>query len=388
MFSETHSGITSKQLQVTTVFKQEDRCPECGPNQVTYRIPALIYIHENQTYIAFAEKRKTPNDTDADVLVMRRGMWNDGQVEWDNNHAVVFSACLPNHRSMNPCPVYEKKSKILFLFFITVPVGVSEQAQIKENKNQARLCYVTSKDTGITWSHITDLTTDVISYKVKDWATFAVGPGHGIQTQSGRLIIPAYAYHCHPTHKPTPYAFALYSDDHGSSWHVGEHMSDESCECEMAEIIDHEGKHHLYCNARSRSSHRVEALSKSIGQVFDNPSSARKLSETGYGCQGSVLSFAPDKISENTWLMYCHPTNPHQRRSLGIYLNKTPWDASGWEELKMILHHGPSGYSDLAQCGDGGYFACLMECGERREDEEVGLVIFKLSDVIQAKHAE
>lgn len=88
MFSETHSGITSKQLQVTTVFKQEDRCPECGPNQVTYRIPALIYINENQTCIAFAEKRKTPNDTDADVLVMRRGMWNDGQVE------VKLATCL------------------------------------------------------------------------------------------------------------------------------------------------------------------------------------------------------------------------------------------------------------------------------------------------------
>lgn len=81
MDSETHSGITSKQFRVTTVFKQEEKCPECGPNQVTYRIPALIYINENQTFIAFAEKRKTPDDTDADVLVMRRGMWKDGQVK-------------------------------------------------------------------------------------------------------------------------------------------------------------------------------------------------------------------------------------------------------------------------------------------------------------------
>lgn len=283
---------------------------------------------------------------------------------------------------MNPCPVFEKTSKTLFLFFITVPVGVSEQAQIKKNKNQARLCYVTSTDTGNTWSHVTDLTTDAIGDQVKDWATFAVGPGHGIQTQTGRLIIPAYAYHCHPTHMPTSYAFALYSDDRGSSWHVGERMSDESCECEMAEIIDHEGKAHLYCNARSRSGRRAEALSKSAGEVFDKPSSARKLSETGNGCQGSVLSFRPDERSENTWLMYCHPTDPHWRRSLGIYLNKTPWDASGWEEHKLILHHGPSGYSDLAQCGDGGYFACLMECGEKREDEAVGFVIFKLPDVI------
>lgn len=28
-----------------------------------------------------------------------------------------------------------------------------------------------------------------------DWATFALGPGHGIQLRSGRLLVPAYSYH-------------------------------------------------------------------------------------------------------------------------------------------------------------------------------------------------
>ncbi|XP_055036331.2 sialidase-3 isoform X1 [Misgurnus anguillicaudatus] len=383
MDSKTHSGTKSRPFQVTTLFKQEEKCSDSG--QVTYRIPSLIYISDNQTYLAFAEKRKTADDTDADVLVMRKGMWKDGEVEWDNNHEVLTSACLPNHRSMNPCPVYEKRTKTLFLFFISVPFGVSEKAQIKKNKNQARLCYVTSKDTGETWSRITDLTTDVIGDQVKTWATFAVGPGHGIQMRSGRLIIPAYVYHCHLDHKPTPYAFAFYSDDCGSTWHVGERLADESCECEMAEIIDHDGTSHLYCNARSTSGHRVEAL---VEEAFDKPSSACKLTETGYGCQGSVLSFAPDQGSENTWLLYCHPTNPRQRRSLGVYLNKSPLDASGWVDQKMIIHHGPSGYSDLAHCGDGEHFACLIECGEKSEVEQLAFVIFKLSDVIQAKNTE
>ncbi|XP_051536484.1 sialidase-3.2 [Myxocyprinus asiaticus] len=382
---KTNSGSTSRPFQVKTLFSQEEKS---GKKQVTYRIPALIYISDDKTFLAFAEKRRTADDTDADVLVMRKGSWKDGAVEWDSGHQMLTLACLPNYRSMNPCPVYERTSKTLFLFFICVPYGVSEIKQINERKNQARLCYITSSDTGKTWSHIIDLTTDVIGDQVKDWATFAVGPGHGIQMRSGRLIIPAYVYHCHANNKPATHAFTFYSDDHGSTWHVGKHVEGESCECEMAEIIDHEGKSHLYCNARSKSGHRVEILSKSAEEAFQKPSSVHKLTETGGGCQGSVLSFAPDQGSENTWLLYCHPTNPKQRKSLGVYLNKSPWDASGWEDHKLIIHHGPSGYSDLAQCGDGEHFACLMECGVKSEVEEIAFVVFKLSDIIQDKDTE
>ncbi len=104
--------------------------------------------------------------------------------QWDSSHELLTSACQPNRRSMNPCPVYERESKTLFLFFITVPVGVSEHKQIHKNKNEARLCYITSKDTGKTWSDISDLTADVIGEQEKDWATFAVGPGHGIQMRA------------------------------------------------------------------------------------------------------------------------------------------------------------------------------------------------------------
>ncbi|KAK9955365.1 hypothetical protein ABG768_015247 [Culter alburnus] len=381
IMDKTQPGSKSRPFPVTTLFKQEQQNSE--RKQVTYRIPALFYDSHNQTFLAFAEKRKTADDTDADVLVMRKGIWKDGRVEWNGDHELLSSACQPNHRSMNPCPVYERDSKTLFLFFITVPFGVSEHKQIHKNKNQARLCYITSKDTGKTWSHITDLTADVIGEQVKDWATFAVGPGHGVQMKSGRLIIPAYVYPCHSLNcKPTSHAFAFYSDDKGTTWQAGKRMDGESCECQMAEIIDDKGNSTLYCNARSTSGYRFEALSESNGEAFEKSSSAHKLTETGHGCQGSVFSFAPDQAPEKTWLLYCHPTNPSKRTCLGVYLNKTPWDASGWEDCKLIIHDGPSGYSDLAQCGDGKHFACLMECGERSEVEGIAFVLFKLSNII------
>lgn len=59
----------------TTLFEKES-------SGITYRIPALIYLRHVQTFLAFAEKRSSPKDHDAKVLVMRRGtLKEDGSVE-------------------------------------------------------------------------------------------------------------------------------------------------------------------------------------------------------------------------------------------------------------------------------------------------------------------
>ncbi|KAG7321126.1 hypothetical protein KOW79_015541 [Hemibagrus wyckioides] len=93
-------------------------------NGITYRIPALIYINDTQTFLAFAEKRTSPSDTDATLLVMRRGTRQNGLIQWSDVQE-LDTACLPGHRTMNPCPVYDKKFKALFLFFICVEVSLA-----------------------------------------------------------------------------------------------------------------------------------------------------------------------------------------------------------------------------------------------------------------------
>ncbi|TSL04233.1 Sialidase-3 [Bagarius yarrelli] len=266
----------------TTLFSKEQ-------SGIIYRIPALIYINDGQTFLAFAEKRTSAKDHDATLLVMRRGKRQNGSIQ------ELSTASLPGYRTMNPCPVYERQSKTLFLFFICVLGKISEHNQIHTGKNKARLCYITSKDSGLNWSSVVDLTISVIGDEIINWATFAVGPGHGIQMKSGRLIIPAYVYYIHYRcflfHFPLivkPHAFAFYSDDCGTTWYFGERVSVESCECEMAEIVNQESRSELYCNARSANGHRVEAFSESSGTSFDRPHFAQKLVEPCNGCQGSL----------------------------------------------------------------------------------------------------
>lgn len=59
----------------TTLFERE-------PSGIIYRIPALLYLRQSHTFLAFAEKRSSPCDHDAKVLVMRRGtLRDDGHVQ-------------------------------------------------------------------------------------------------------------------------------------------------------------------------------------------------------------------------------------------------------------------------------------------------------------------
>lgn len=277
---------------------------------------------------------------------------------------------------MNLCPVYDKQKKRLFLFFNCVYVRISEQEQIKKGNNSARLCYITSSDNGETW---TDLTESVIGDEIQNWATFSVGPGHGLQMNDGRLIVPAYVYYKHTycvKHfcNAKPYSFAFYSDDHGSTWSFGKKLSVTSTECEMAEV-NIKGKNVLYCSARGSKGYRVEALSEDRGESFQIIQSYRPLVEPPSGCQGSVVSF---QHGNETWLIFSHTTNKTERKNLGIYLNKSPPDPAGWTK-PYIINPCTSGYSDVVQC-DQENFACLLE-RKTINCEEIAFVEFTLSDI-------
>ncbi|XP_035029558.2 sialidase-4-like [Hippoglossus stenolepis] len=232
------------------------------------------------------------------------------------------------------------------------------------------------------------------------WATFAVGPVHALQTQSGRLIVPVHAYRnelssccCLKGWASTSYALALYADHPYTKWQFGNMLQTESGECQMAELLDDKGNYVVYCNARSKSGHRVEAVSQNEGVAFANQTGSKgseKIVETASGCQGSVVSFPAqsedadtkdEDNSNNTWLLFTHPTHVCKRVNLGVYLNKSPQDPDKWSK-PWIINSGTSGYSDLAYVGKG-WFVCLMERGEGEKLNQISSVMFSCSQVEQ-----
>lgn len=334
----------------------------------------------------------------------------------------LMEATLPGHRTMNPCPVWERKNGLVYLFFICVRGHVTECQQIVSGRNAARLCFICSQDSGCSWSEVRDLTEEVIGPDVAHWATFAVGPGHGIQLQSGRLVIPAYTYYipyrffCFRfLYKAKPHSLMIYSDDLGATWHHGRLIKPTvTVECEVAEVTSRAGQPVLYCSARTPNRCRAEALSTDHGECFQSPALSQQLCEPPHGCQGSVVSFQPLEILSGrqdpagkdvptvqqspllgsswrpergagtlseSWLLYSHPTSKKRRVNLGIYLNQSPSEAACWSR-PWILHCGPCGYSDLAALEKEGLFGCLFECGTKQECEQIAFRLFTDREIL------
>lgn len=55
-------------LQKKTLFKS---------GALACRVPALLYLPQQKTLLAFAERRKSKEDENADLIVMRRGSYNE-----------------------------------------------------------------------------------------------------------------------------------------------------------------------------------------------------------------------------------------------------------------------------------------------------------------------
>ncbi|NXX73037.1 NEUR3 protein, partial [Spizella passerina] len=233
-----------------------------------------------------------------------------------------------------------------------------------------------------------------------DWATFALGPGHGIQLRSGRLLVPAYSYHidCKQCFgqlcKTTPHSFAFYSDDHGRAWRFGEFIPNlQSGECQLVSVDEEDGSNVLYCNARSPLGFRVQALSTDDGAVFHGGQLVQRLVEPPHGCHGSVIGFPAPLVpapffQAPTWILYSHPTSPMSRVNMGVHLSTFPRDAESWTE-PWVIYEGPSAYSDLACLqlpqrdaplagGTATAFACLYENGVRSPYEQISFSMFTL----------
>ncbi|XP_069496248.1 sialidase-3-like [Ambystoma mexicanum] len=365
----------------TNLFKSE-------PGGITYRIPALLYVNNTSTFLAFAERRRSAEDMDAECLVMRRGLYKNGYIEWEGCQRLDHTT-IQGFRTLNPCPVFEEINQVLFLFFNCIKEGVSEGRQ-RRCGNQTKLCYIESKDCGISWSPCKDLT-EAVANTFPKLATFSVGPGHGIQMLSGALIVPAYAYvakclclcvfPCYATAR----SFYLYSEDRGQTWRASEGIRKyETLECQVAEVVGEDDKSVLYCNARTTGSKRVEAMCFKVGGDFKSVEKSKKLNETRSGCGGSTISFLGlEKLGQDSlhWLLFSHPSK-RGRHDLGIYLNTSPDQSKSWSK-PWVIYKGPSASSDLAHCKGSDIFAILLECGEKTAYEGIDFCLFTLQDVLE-----
>ena len=329
----------------------------------TYRIPALAVTRDN-TILAFCEGRKHHRGDFGDIaLLVKRS--TDGGATW-SNQSVVWDDL--GNTSGNPAPVVDQASGAIHLLMTWNRGDDHERDIIAGSSQDTRRVYVTSSaDDGLSWSSPREITGDV---KRADWTWYATGPGHGIQIRagehSGRLVIP-----CDHIEAGTNdyYSHVIYSDDNGASWNLGGRTPQPQVnECQVVEISG--GR--LLLNMRSYAPDaraRQVALSADGGMTWTGQRTDPALVEPI--CQASIIAYPGEK---RPTLLFANPASASERANMMV---RGSLDEGATWPGQIVLHAGPSAYSDLAVAPDGRVL-CLYEGGDQNPYEYLRLAFVEL----------
>ncbi|TNJ66646.1 exo-alpha-sialidase [Paenibacillus hemerocallicola] len=317
----------------------------------TYRIPTLLVTREG-TVLAFCEGRMDGQGDAGKIDVLLRRS-TDGGRTWG---AAVCIAEDGSNTIGNPCPVQDRDTGVIRLLLCR-NTEHGDEKEILAGRAPRDVLAIHSGDDGLTWSPLRDISESV---KRSDWTWYATGPCHGIQLQSGRLLIPCnHAVLDEAAGRSGPYiSHAIYSDDGGVTWQLGNDAGPHTNECTVAELEDGS----VYLNMRSYHgrNRRAGSWSRDGGETWTAPELDEALVDPV--CQGSVLRLADGP-------MLLSNLASTKRNKLTARLSAD--GGRTWDE-GLLLRSGPAAYSDLAQTEDGTVL-CLYECGDERPYERIVL---------------
>lgn len=347
-------ALSFGQLGATSLEAAEPPMVEVYANGVgdypVYRIPSLICSPKG-VLLAFCEAR-VGNDQSPTDMVLRRSL--DGGKTWGPMEIVVKA--VPD-AAMDPTPVIDRETGEILLIYDRWPemppgaqLGVHKRAP-GLGRDSITTWITTSKDEGATWSTPVDITAMT---KKPEWTETLHGPGVGIQTRSGRLVIPCAEIKQVDGTWGTAWNFVIYSDDHGKTWQMSDNEVGPGVnESQVVELVDGT----LLLNMRSDGNKgcRIGATSKDGGKTWSEPFDVPELPDTL--CQASILRYSwPDQQGGKSRILFCNPVKAGRIEGT-VRLSYD--EAKTWPVAKVI-HQGYLGYSCLTVLPDG-EIGCLFE---------------------------
>lgn len=311
-----------------------------GNPYASIRIPCLI--NAGGILVAMAEGRYTNTDQGQNDLIV--SISRDGR-KWSKP---AVAAASKGATFNNPCLVYDEETKTIWCFFQRYPEGVKERSRDIPTGWEDKRCvrnFVMSSKNGKKWSKPRDVTATTKNDGV---TIMCSGPNPGVQltrgAHKGRLVVPM---------NEGPFGSwtlaAVYSDDHGKTWRIGEKSAAGGGVNEVSVAETEGGGLFIVSRSSKGGGHRKVARSDDGGGTWGEISSHSEL--PCVGCQNGMsrYSFADDgKLGGKSRILFSAPTNG---RNDGV-VKMSYDDGRTWPVSKEVIS-GPFAYSVLAPVKPG-----------------------------------
>ncbi len=302
------------------------------------------------------EGRKNSHYDTGDIDLLLKRSEDNGRT-WSKHEIVYEDGGDEKITIGNPVPIVEKNSNRIHLFF---------------TREYSKIFYMRSEDDGLTWT-VPEEFTHILKGFNYPLVIVATGPVHGIQMNSGRLIVPVWV--CDRTRNERYKhvtddrirSGVIYSDDGGETWQTGGLVPFDIPMLHEATVVELTNGQ-LLINMRAHGSlYRAESISNDAGKTWSNPVYKNELSDPT--CQGSIF-----KTSGNKFL-FINPSiasdgGIENRKNLTLRLSNN--NGKNWTH-SMLINEGPSGYSDISECSDGSII-CIFENGNSVYREKISIV--------------
>ena len=311
----------------------------------TYRIPTII-VSNKGTILTFAEARTSENDWAARAIVMRRS-FDDGNT-WEPMKVIVSDE---KKAIQNPVAIAERNSDIIHFLY---------------SFHYKRAFYMQSKDDGETFSSPVEITPVFNKFQAEyPFKVLATGPGHGIQLENGRLLVPIWLSPKR-IHRPSVVS-VIYSDDNGKTWQADEIIKEplvNPSESQAIQLVN--GDVLLNIRSETEISRRAISISKNGINNWSIPIFDQALVEPT--CFASIVRFTLAGKDDKNRIIFSNPDslegepmpfNIRPRKKLSIKLS---YDECKTWPLNKVLEPGMVGYSDLA-IGKDYTIYCFYERG-------------------------
>ena len=335
-----------------------------------YRIPGIVVTAQG-SLVAYCEARKSRGDWGHIDILVRRS--TDGGATWSvplkmplpegplerNSAAVAQGLGKPGEITLNnPVALVDHQRGTVVLLYCV---------------EYARCFVTTSTDDAATFSKPVEITATFNTFRPEySWKVLAVGPGHGIQLQNGRLVATVWLSTGTGGHAHRPsVTTTIFSDDGGLTWKRGEIAAQEKTplinpnETSLVELLD--GRVLLNIRHESKQQRRAISFSRDGATQWTTPVLHEELLEPI--CMASIGRLNGPAPEGKTRLVFSNPHNldradgkllpgtGRDRKNVTIKLSLD--DGATWPTSR-VLEPGKSGYSDLAVAADNTIY-CFYE---------------------------